>query len=321
MARKGYRITGTHFGGMAIFAIAILVFAWWFGAFNFLGVTPPVQPAVPTALVSVNKPVQFSVMDEIAGSALGAMTINVYDGTQLLESLTTAETGLVTSSQPYASGRLLNVQIVGNTTHCYKWTVVTVPEMSAADAQSLTTNYVLLNGRTLGTFAIRIFNDSNGTSLTTTGVVNMSGYSSTPLQLTVTLANSVDNTGYVSSYDPLNRINLDAVVLTSSATSYMTIQNAGVYAPRGTVSNWLKVQNDDLITKHLVGGVYLKPGSQSYTVTIYSGSLPDGASGANQTVTFNLYKNFDTTYFAAQGIGGPNAAAIGSATFSLEFSD
>jgi len=319
MARqKGIHIKPIHMG---VIAIAVLLMAWWFGAFSFLGVTPPEVPEVPATLVSVNKPVQFAVMDPLAGSALGVMTINVYDGTQLLESLTTAATGLVTSSQPYASDRVLNVQVVGNTTYCTKWTTVTIPRMSAADAQSLTTNYVLLNTRTLGTFAIRIFNDSGGAALTTADVVNMSSYKTTPLKLTVTLANSVDNTGYISSYDPLNRINLNAAVVTSSSTSYLTIQNAGTYAPRGTVSNWLQTCNDDLITKHLVGGVYTKPGSQSYTVTIYAGSLPDGASGANQTVTFNLYKNFDTTYFAAQGIGGPDAAAIGSATFTLTFSD
>ena len=318
--KKGIRIQPIHMG---LIAITILLCAWWFGAFAGLGVAPSpyVAPTIEPGLVSVNKPVQFAVMDPLAGSALGSMTVNVYDGTQLMETLTTASTGLATSSQPYASDRALNVQIVGNTTYCTKWATVTVPRMSAADAQSLTTNYVLLNTRTLGTFAIRIFNDSGGAALTTADVVNMSAYTSTPLQLTVTLANSVDNTGYVSSYDPLNRINLNAVVVTSSTTSYLTIQNAGTYAPRGTVSNWLQVCNDDLISKQLVGGVYTKPGSQSYTVTIYAGSLPDGAAGANQTVTFNLYKNFDTTYFAAQGIGGPSAAAIAAATFTLTFSD
>jgi hypothetical protein len=135
------------------------------------------------------------------------------------------------------------------------------------------------------------------------------------MQLTVTLRNSVDNTGYISSYDPVSKVNLNPALLTSSSTSYMTIQNAGSYVPRGTVSNWVLVPTDTGLTKELVGSVYKQQGQQSFTITLYKGTL---TSAANQTVTFDLYKYFDSSYYAQQGIGGPDAATAAS-QFSLTF--
>lgn len=287
----------------------------YLGVFAGLGITTPTLPGEGDGLVSVNKPLQVSVMDPLAGSALGAMTVRIYDGSMLVETLTTAATGLATSSQPYQSGKVLNVHIVGNTTYAGRWTTVTIPKMNAADAQSLTTNYVLLSTRAIGTFEFRAVRDDTGAAVTNGTAINMTSFTTTPLKLTFTVANTADNTGWISSYDPISKVNLNAVTVISSGQSYMTVQNAGSYVSRGTTSNWLTTMNDDLITKQLVGSTYTKPGSQTFTVTVYAGSL---TSAANQTVTLNLYKNFDTQYFSAQGVGGPDAATIATQMY-LEF--
>lgn len=245
-------------------------------------------------------------MDPIGGSAVSSATVYVYDGQQLVDTLTTTSAGIANTTKPFASGNSLNVKIV-QASYVTRWQTVTVPQMNEAD-KTQDYNYISLETRNIGTYTtIRVFNDSNGTSLTDGGTVNITDYSSTPLTLTVTIANSEDNSGYISSYDPLNNINLNAVMVTSSSTSYLTVQNAGTYAPRGTTSYWLQTCNDDLITKHLVGGTYVKPGQQSFTFNIYKGSL---TSSANQTLNIDLYKYFDTSYFATQGIGGPDAATM-----------
>jgi len=310
--RKGYRITGTHF--LTIIAIAALVFAmWWGGVFSSLSGVP--QPDRQTGnLVDVNKPIQFSVMDPIGGSAVTSATVYVYDGLQLVDTLTTTSAGIANTTKPFASGKSLNVKIV-ESSYVTKWQTVTVPQMNDAD-KTQDYNYISLDTRNIGTYTtIRVFNENSGSSVSDGGAINITDYSSTPLKLTVTIANSEDNSGYISSYDPLNKINLNAVMVTSSTTSYMTVQNAGTYAPRGTVSYWLQTCNDELITKHLVGGTYVKPGQQAFSFNVYKGSL---TSAANQTINIDLYKYFDTSYFATQGIGGPDAATMAT-QFNIEF--
>ena len=252
-------------------------------------------------------------MDPLGGSAINAATVYVYQGSQLQETLTTTTSGVANSTRPYVSGTVLNIKVV-EASHVTKWIPVTIPKMSPADSVSLASNYIGLETLTTGTFAIRIVRADTGASVADS-TVNMTDYGSTPLNLEITVANSVDNTGYVSSYDPLNNINLNGVLKTGSTTSYLTVQNAGTYAPRGTISNWLLTCNDNLITKHLVGGTYVKPGAQTFTISIYKGSL---TSAANQTLTFDLYKYFDSTYFAAQGVGGPEAATMATQV-SVEF--
>lgn len=313
MAKSGIRLSRNTL--IFVGAIALIAILWFNGTFSNLGISTPSIPGVgEDGKVTVTKPIQFAVMDPLAGSKVVSATVKIYDGITLVETLTTDDTtGLVTTSMPYPSGKVLNVQ-VSKTLYCTRWETVTVPKMNPDDAQSLTTNYVQLTTYTLGTYAITVQN-SAGTAYTTGDAINMTNYASTPLQLTVTLRNSVDNTGYISSYDPINMVNLKPALLTSSSTSYMTIQNAGSYVPRGTVSNWVLVPTDTGLTKELVGSIYKQQGQQAFTITLYKGTL---TSSANQTVTFDLYKYFDLAHYTQQGIGGPDAATAAS-QFSLTF--
>lgn len=313
MAKSGIRLSRNTL--IFVGAIALIAILWFNGTFSNLGISTPSIPGVgEDGKVTVTKPIQFAVMDPLAGSKVVSATIKVYDGTTLIETLTTdATTGLASTSMPYPSGKVLNVQ-VSKTLYVTRWQVITVPKMSPDDAQSLTTNYVQLTTATLGTYAITVQN-SAGTAYTTGDAINMTDYASTPMQLTVTLRNNVDNTGYISSYDPVNKVNLNPALLTSSSTSYMTIQNAGAYVPRGTVSNWVLVPTDTGLTKELVGSIYKQQGQQAFTITLYKGTL---TSSANQTVTFDLYKYFDLAHYTQQGIGGPDAATAAS-QFSLTF--
>lgn len=311
---------------IVLFCTAILLGAWWTGFLAPLGIQGPASggsgyipgitsPTQGGGYVSVTKPIQFSVMDSLAGSKVVSASVYLYDTNgKLLESLTTdGTTGLVSSSVPYASGTVLNVK-VAKTNYVTVWETITVPYMNEADAQALTTNYYQLETYTLGTYSFTAVN-SAGSAISSADTINITNYASTPYQITFSVRNSVDNTGYISSHDEVNNIDLNAAVLTSSSTSYMTIQNAGTYAPRGTVSNWIQVMDDDGLTKEKVGNTYVKQGVQSFTLTFYKGTL---TSAANQTVTLDLYKYFDAGYFAAQGIGGPDASTAAS-QFTLTF--
>lgn len=268
---------------------------------------------VPEDTVAVSRPIRFSVMDPLGGSGVASPTVYIYDGQQLVETLSGDASGLATSTLDYSSGKVLNVKVVASG-YVTRWNTITVPRMNPADVQALSYNSISLTTYNLGTFAISVM-DGDGNSYATTDAINMTDYSTTPMQLTVTVRNTEDNSGWISSYDPISKVNLNMALLASTSSTYMTIQNAGQYVPRGTVSNYVQTLSDDMISKHFVGGVYLKPGQQSFTVTLYRGSL---TSAANQTVTFDVYSYFDAAYFAQQGIGGPDAATAAS-QFSLTF--
>ncbi|MFA5366255.1 MAG: hypothetical protein WC325_13825, partial [Candidatus Bathyarchaeia archaeon] len=303
MAKSGIRLSRNTL--IFIGAITLIAILYFNGTFANLGISAPNLPTGEDGKVTVTKPLQFVVADPLGGTGkILSATIKLYDGTTLADTLTTdGTTGLATTGIGYPSGKVFNVQ-VSKAGYVTRWETVPVPKMTSDDAQALTVNPIQLTTRTLGTYAITVQN-SAGTAYTTADAINMTNYASTPMQLTVTLRNSVDNTGYISSYDPVSKVNLNPALLTSSSTSYMTIQNAGSYVPRGTVSNWVLVPTDGGLTKELVGGIYKQQGSQSFTITLYKGTL---TSAANQTVTFDLYKYFDSSYYAQQGIGGPDAA-------------
>jgi hypothetical protein len=259
----------------------------------------------------VNKPIKFALSDPLAGAAIGSANVYIYGSDKVLkESLTTVSDGTVTSALPYQSDSVIYVK-VAKTGYVTRWFTVTVPKMSPADAQSLTSNFVPLQTYNLGTYTIKI-TDQFGNSYTSGGSLNFTALGATTVSVTITIYNTEDNSGYISSYDYLNSINLNAVLLSSTAGSSVTVTGAGSSVMRGTTTYWISVLSDDGLTRQLVGNQYVKPGVTSVTITFGKGSL---TAGGSQAFTFTVYGYFDQNYFATNGIGGPDAVSL--ATFSL----
>jgi hypothetical protein len=303
--------------GWHIVAILLILFLLWYAGFFKIEVKqqvtqPPQAPTTPGGeLVSVNKPIKFALSDPLAGAAIGSANVYIYGPDKVLkESLTTASDGTVTSALPYQSDSVIYVK-VAKAGYVTRWFTVTVPKMSPADAQSLTSNFVPLQTYNLGTYTIKV-TDQFGNSYTSGGSLNFTALGATTVSVTITIYNTEDNSGYISSYDYLNSINLNAVLLSSTAGSSVTVTGAGSSVMRGTTTYWISVLSDDGLTRQLVGNQYVKPGVTSVTITFGKGSL---AAGSSQAFTFTVYGYFDQNYFATNGIGGPDAVSL--ATFSL----
>jgi hypothetical protein len=231
----------------------------------------------------------------------------------LKESLTTAADGYTAQTAlPYSSDTILYVK-VSKTGYVTRWVQVVVPKMTPSDAQSLTTNYIPLQTINLGTYTIKV-TDQFGNSYTSGGSLNFTALGATTVSVTITIYNTEDNSGYISSYDYLNGIDLNAVLLSSTSGSSVTVTGAGSSVMRGTTTYWISVLNDDGLTRQLVGNQYVKPGVTSVTITFGKGSL---AAGSTQAFTFNLQDYFDQSYFTTNGIGGPDAASLASFSLTL----
>ncbi len=294
-----------------IILIAALIFGFYMWNTGRLQITQP-TPTATVGLVDVTKPIQFSLNDPLAGAAIGTAAISVYGADKVMkESLTTASTGIVTSALPYTSGAVVYVK-TAKTGYVTRWFQISIPQMSTSDAQSLTSNYVALQTITLGTYTIKV-TDQFGTSYTTSSTkLNFTALGVSTCSVTVTVYNTADNTGYVSSYDHLNAINLNAVLMSETTGSKAVVTGAGSSVSRGTSRYWTSTASDEGLTRQLVGNVYTKPGVSSMTITFGKGSL---VAGNTENYVFTLNKYFDQNYFATNGIGGPDAASM--ATFTL----
>jgi len=301
--------------GWHIAAVLLIVFLLWYGGYIKFNIqqAPQQQPPSGENLVSVNKPVKFALNDPLAGAAVASANIYIYGQDKVLkESLTTDSAGTATSVLPYQSGSVINVKVV-KSGYVTRWFAVAVPKMSPADAQSLTSNFVPLQTFQIGSYTIKV-TDQFGNSYSTGSTLNFTALGANTVSVTLTIYNTKDNSGYISSFDPINNINLNAVMLTSTSGSSVTVQGAGASVVRGTTTYWITVLNDDGLTRQLVGNQYVKPGVASVTITFGKGSL---AAGSSQTFTFNLQVYFDQSYFAANGIGGPDAASLASFSLTL----
>ncbi len=308
--QKGIQIRLIH---VVAIALGILLLSAY-GYIN-LGINlGPGEEGPPSGLVSVTKPLKFAVTDPLAGAAIASATVAIYDGAGvLLESLTTDSDGTKSSALPYESGATVRVKL-SKTDYVTRWVDVVVPKMNPADAESLTTNFVALTTYNLGTYSIKA-TDQFGNSYSSGDELNFTNLSASTVTLTVTIYNTEDNSGYITSYDYLNEINLNAVLQTSTTGSDVTVTGAGSSSQRGTTSYWLKTVADDGLTRQLVGTTYVKAGVSSVSITLGKGAL---SLNDSQAFVLALYDYFDVSYFGQNGIGGPDATAL--ATFNLTVS-
>ena len=295
--------------------LLLIIGAWYLGYINFNvpGSIQGPQPSAPANMVAVTKPIKFAVTDPLAGSAVASASIQIYGPDKVLrETLTTDSSGSATTSLPYRSGETYYVK-VSKTGYVTRWFTVSVPYMSQADAQSLTTNFVALQLVQLGTYTIKIV-DQFGNVYTSPATINFTTLGVTSLTLTINIYNTKDNSGFVSSTDPINGVSWGAVLLLSTAGTSVVVQNAGTSVVRGTTTYYILPVSDNMLTRQVISGQYVKPGVASLTITVSKGSL---VKGQTQSFTLNLQAYFDPSYFAANGIGSLDAASLTTFTLNL----
>lgn len=311
----------TVFAVLAVVAVAL--YAGWLTipGFNFTGGNIGGGGTGVPGQEIVNKPIKFTLQDKYGGSVIDsdASGLVVY-GTDLTqkESLNTDANGQVTTSDSYASGTVLNVMT--NHDSMRQWFVVTVPKMSAADADSLTTTSITLASYvyTAPTMAVR-------TAANVTGILDGGEYNQTidgtSPTFTVTWFQPTDGRGYISSFDPIYGVqNMAVLVAKVSNTNYETISLSGWDGMKssGAANYYYHVISDASLSKWKIGDAYKYPGSGSFS---FSASL-SGYTGDLGDLDLYIYEVADPAWFITHGTWGPNSlSVIAGAPFTINMEE
>lgn len=335
MVKRGYRGSGRSaskapylYGAIITIVIvaAVPVFAWFYGVqspWNFqisttqtgqtgqTGTTP--GQVVQTGLVPVTKPVDLTVQDRLAGGAIASGTAYLYNPTtkMLLETLTVGSDGTISSNLAYLSGTNLAIRIT-KSGYVDTWIPVSVPMMSAVDAESLTVNAIPIYQKNVGTGSVAAVLGSNGSALTDEALYNIT---STDLSIAMTLTNTEDNSGWSKSYDLLNGVNQGLWAKIYCNNSDLAITGYQRAVTRGSTTYYFIEIPESSFDKQKIGNEYpTYKGSYGFTLNVDMGSLSDGEV---ERLTVDIMDYFDPDYFALNGNGGPNQAEL--CDFILDF--
>ncbi len=300
-----------------VLIIVILLFgAWYLGVFDALrpgSVQDFSDQSTFSQGVVVNKKLEFSVIDKFAGAPVSGATIQVYQGTQLRETLTTDASGLARTALNYQSDSALYVLVVKGNSKA--WYNIRVPRMTAADAQSASYNPIALEFFSLAAVSIQV-RDGFGNSYANNANLNKTALGSDIVSITVSWFVNSDNTGFISSRDPINDLDWKAVMYVKlSGTNYETIQVTGLeYAYSIGTTNWFaSIIKDGEITKYKVGNQYINSGTGSRTFTVnlagYTGDLAD--------LEIFIVVYTDPQYHRSMGSYGPDAIVLASHLINL----
>ena len=299
-------------GSTAILLIVVIFAALW--ALGYIEIPSKPETVLPAEQgVAVTKPLKISVIDQWAGQAVGSATVKIYKGTVLMESLTTDATGIATSALSYKSGDELHIQIVKD--NAQLWKTIEVPYMSKADAESLTVNPINIPFYTLGTYIIKIM-DGDGNVYSSGGTLNFTTLGKDVVTLTITIYNTQDNTGYISSYNPiLGEARNPYIVLTISGTNFdkLGVQGFSYRKDLAASSVFFTQVSDDGLVKYKVGNVYQKEGTWSITITIDGSAL---SAGDSISASFVLKLFADGNKYLSTNVWS-SETVVDAATFDL----
>jgi len=268
--------------------------------------------------VSVNKKINWAVIDDYAGGGINAVYLYVYDA-QLHKyegdgsAYHTGTDGTLTSGMAYQSGTQLKVKAVNANSKA--WFDVTVPMMTSQDAQAATTNPIVLRFFTvIGTTTQPTLTlIHQGTTISDGGNYNktLSGNTRT---FTFSVICNVDNTGYKESTDPLNNINWYAVVyLKCSGAGYSDISLTGFDGAyeKGSVMNYYKKISADGVnglTRYKVGNDYIWSGQWGFS---FQGDFT-GYTATTADWDILVYVYSDPAYYQTKSSFGPDAVLLAS---------
>jgi hypothetical protein len=280
------------------------------------------------------EPIYFTTLDPLNGGVIGGAYIYVFDQNNVKqESLTTDGTatdttyGAATTSNSYYPGTSYVAEIV-KTNYVTRFIPFTVPSTVTYAAYNTPVYKVQLPTILVGSYSLKCV-DSAGNSYSSGGNYSFGSNGVTSQTFTFTLYESTSNEGWWSSYDIINAVNQNTIIVASTGSSYVTVTGGGTSYARGTTTNYVAALPDGTVngiwpmtmatgnvaglTRIKVGNNYISQGICSESYTFGKGSI---TTGTNQTISFYVYDYADPVYFGAQGIGGPNAAQVGS-TFNL----
>lgn len=267
--------------------------------------------------VMVDKRLTLVLMDKFAGSVIGGTpSIDIYDsdGFTKLETLTIGS-GTADSALPYESGRVLYFRYESSDDKM--WWKETVPKQNPQDAEALTRNTMKLDAFAIGTYT----SDSlihGATTIADAGEYNFTTYGNV-MSFTYTLSNTgADNTGLISSYDPVYDMQWKPVVyVTFSGTNYETVlvYDFDYDYTLGTTHYVASIADDYALTIHKKGNQFLSAGTWSISFTLDG----TGYSGSATTMQFYVYMYSDPNYAMNHGGSyGPEKVELAEHTVTLK---
>lgn len=239
--------------------------------------------------------------DRYGGSALASKTLLVNDGVthEQLESLTTGADGTINTGFAYPSGTRLDVYY--ESSNDKQHFPIIVPEMNPSDAEASTYNIIPLKSFAIGTYTTDSLKIANGTTYADASTYNKTEDGTTP-HFTYSLANTGgDNTGLMTSRDPIYNMDFNVVFYMSlSGTGYESVL---VYAfpsdyTLGTTHYLAQNLDPYALTTHKVGWEYKSHGT---TDIVFWLDLSGITTGDSVTMQIYAYAYSDIAWHQAHG--------------------
>lgn len=268
--------------------------------------------------VDVNKKIQFTWTAEWSGTVANAKTFYVYDESLALrETLTTAATGIVASSQNYPSGTKLYIKY--DDTNNQIWYEITVPQMTSDEAQSQTYNDVSLKYYAIGTYTVDTLR-AGGIDFADGSTYNVSSNGTTPTFI-YTLANTgADNTGLIDSYDPIYKCAWQTWVtgkISGDNASLVIVNGADYVFTVGTDTYFAERVSSSALSKWKVGASYV-PGYTGGDSCSWSLDLSGFTATSAATMQITVYSCADPVYAMTHaGNFGVDKVTLAEQTVSL----
>lgn len=313
-------------GILAIIFVVVLAVSGTFGEFDIGNITSGLSFwDKGTGLVDVSKQIKGYLGDKYAGGAIdtGDNVLNLYksDGKTIAESnLETDANGHFTTGTDYKSGGIMYLRYEESNTK--QWFQFTVPQMNSEDAQSATYNIVEYESFVIGTWGTSdSMKYANGTAITDAWTHDVSDGDGTSPTMTYTVTNiGNDNTGMMSSYDPLYGQNWDIeLYLTLTGTGYekVIVYGFDYDFTLGTTHYVGKTLNAYDQVLHKQGLTYLSLGTKDTTFWLDL----SGLSGSDSVVMqLYVYAYADHNYAQQHGGSfGPEAYQLSEHTVTLAY--
>lgn len=298
-------------------------------------ISPEGEPVIQVGLVSVNRAVQFTLEDDLAGSGISSAIVQVWQGGALVQNLTTDSNGQVTSGRIFKSGDKYDVltytaSLPTSDRNASKWRSWEVPFMGPSDAQAQANNPVTLFMKQAALVTMVVVDTTtfaqhadagwwNGSSCSAPCGAQQPGVDVSTMQ--VQLSVTTDNRGYECTFSPIDNQNeCPYVQIKVLGTDFelIGVSNCDRSVERGSAFYCFKKVDPALLTREVQGGITVVSGSTSVEVQIDL----SGYAAATGDFDIDLWGNADPEVFisARRADLGPNAIRInaGSTTIDLD---
>jgi len=269
-------------------------------------------------------PLAVAFSDSFGGSDGGTLTLSLYQNGVLVQSIPGASSPTIFSGVYVTPGEAFSI-LYSSTNGAFEWYPnVQVP--SSSSVQSSSQVYTInLKTFTLGTYSIAMsdqandvfgsggcFNMTAGTGHQCGGGSAASEPGTSPSNLYMTVANSVKNTGYISSFDPIDNIQLNALLVIASPGAASFSGCGSTFTRSSTFYCVIALPDSQLVCQTI--GQTLTCGSSRSSITVQPGTL---AQGTPETETLTVYINANANNFQSTGSWGPNAQSVATATIKI----